>query len=293
MKRIRIIAIVFTAFMASCSSNKEAKETVTEIEPKVLAEEPAEDNEGGHVHVLECMGYVDVPPSSSYAVHALAEGYLRNVKLLEGSAVYKGQALAVLESPEFPIMEQQLLQAFAEWEYSQAEYTRLTALDEKQAISKSDMEQARRDYKLAQAAYEGQKMHMTSLGFDVDAILQGRFTDNLVIRSPASGVVTRVHATNGQLASVNDHLFSIVDPSHYHIELQVPAADISKIKVGDKFHFFHPASDTILTGEIHLVNKEVDQNNLTINVHGHLDDEEVAGALTVGERLFVQVDQVE
>lgn len=279
--------------MVSCSSEKEVEEPVLENESEVMAEETIEGKDEGHIHLLECMGYVDVPPSSSYAVHALAEGYLRNVKLIEGSPVYKGQALAVLESPEFPVMEQELLQAFAEWEYRQAEYSRLSALDEKQAVSKSDMEQARRDYKLAQAAYEGQKLHMTSLGFDVDAILQGKFTDNLVIRSPASGVVTRINATNGQLASVNDLLFSIVDPSHYHIELQVPAADISKIKVGDKFHFYHPAGDTILTGEIHLINKEVDQNNLTINVHGHLDNEEVAKALTVGERLFVQVDQAE
>lgn len=94
-----------------------------------------------------------------------------------------------------------------------------------------------------------------------------------------------------QLAAPSEHLFTIVDKSHLHIELQVPVADIAKIAIGDVFHFMPAGATDTLWGEIHLINDAIESSSNTIRVHGHLEEDAHADQLSVGERVFVTMAQ--
>ncbi len=54
-----------------------------------------------------------------------------------------------------------------------------------------------------------------------------------VIRSPIAGVVTKVEAKKGEIASTGTIVFSVISDARYEIEAFVPEADIAKIKVGN------------------------------------------------------------
>ncbi len=55
-----------------------------------------------------------------------------------------------------------------------------------------------------------------------------------IIRSPISGIITKVDAKLGEIISANKIIISVISYGDYEVETFVPEADISKIKIGDK-----------------------------------------------------------
>jgi HlyD family secretion protein len=55
-----------------------------------------------------------------------------------------------------------------------------------------------------------------------------------VISSPINGVVTKKNIEVGEIVQSNVSVFSVISTSKYEIETNVPEADISKIKIGNK-----------------------------------------------------------
>jgi RND family efflux transporter MFP subunit len=56
---------------------------------------------------------------------------------------------------------------------------------------------------------------------------------NMTIYSPISGVVTLQNAKVGEIASANSTMVSVISQSSFEVEVNVPEADIAKVKVGD------------------------------------------------------------
>ena len=54
----------------------------------------------------------------------------------------------------------------------------------------------------------------------------------LSITAPFAGVVTRVEATRGEIATAGDLMTALIADSAYEIELNIPEADIAKVEVG-------------------------------------------------------------
>ncbi len=291
MKKIIYIAAGMF-LLAACTNNSTdpAEQAATDSNEEAAVMEVVSD-EGFTAPKLEFFGYVDVPPSSAYEVYAKAPGYISRIHVLEGTMVKKGTVLAQMESPVFAVWQKELMQAAAEWDLQKSRFDRLSALHNKLAISDAEMEAAQRDYKSAEADYLGRKQELEAMGFATGAIVEGDFQQYIEIRASITGMVTEVHASNGQLAAPSEHLFTIVDKSHLHIELQVPVADIAKIAIGDVFHFMPAGATDTLWGEIHLINDAIESSSNTIRVHGHLEEDAHADQLSVGERVFVTMAQ--
>ncbi len=54
-----------------------------------------------------------------------------------------------------------------------------------------------------------------------------------IIRSPISGVITKVDVKLGEIVSANKNIISVISYGDYEVESFVPEADISKVKVDD------------------------------------------------------------
>lgn len=59
----------------------------------------------------------------------------------------------------------------------------------------------------------------------------------LAIRSPISGKLTKIQITEGALVEKGMPVFTVTDPDSIVIEVQVPAKDISSLKIGTKAFF--------------------------------------------------------
>lgn len=58
-----------------------------------------------------------------------------------------------------------------------------------------------------------------------------------IIYSPINGIVTKQDGKIGEMVSANTNIVSVMSDSVYQIEVDIPEADISKIKIGDKGKF--------------------------------------------------------
>ncbi len=56
----------------------------------------------------------------------------------------------------------------------------------------------------------------------------------MTLESPIDGLVTRQDAKVGQIVTANVPIISIINPSQFKIESNVPEADVAKISIGDK-----------------------------------------------------------
>ena len=101
----------------------------------------------------------------------------------------------------------------------------------------------------------------------------GQVQGSISLSSPVNGYVSKVAVNLGKLITPNDLLFEVVDNSHTHLELQVFAKDLSKIKEGQLIECSMPGSGEVYAGEVHLVGKMIDLESKTAMVHGHFEKE--------------------
>lgn len=277
-----LIYITIALLIVACSDNKTKETTTTPEETVVETTEkmvvPTNKN-------IECFGMIDVPPSAIYEVYAKAEGFIAKLNLLEGEHVEKGQVLAEIESPEFAQWQKELLSAKANYDWQQQHFDRNKQLYKNKAISDKEIQQIEKDYLLAKSSYQGWKDQLTAMGFSENQLINNSNV-KLQIRSIAHGTVVKINTKNGAKISADTHLFTILDKSHLHIEMKIAAADIQGVKINQSFFLLHN-QDTI-KGHVYLINDLINEDN-TVRVHGHFDNEKDEEKLIVGQQFFVEI----
>lgn len=69
-------------------------------------------------------GMIDVPPQNKSFISVPFGGYIRDIKVLDGMRVTKGQVLLVVEHPEIIQLQQDYLEVQGNMEYLKAEMDR-------------------------------------------------------------------------------------------------------------------------------------------------------------------------
>ena len=137
------------------------------------------------------------------------------VNVQEGDRVSKNQVLAVLDVKE---LRDQYNKASLALRESQRTYESAEALYNEGAM-------AREEYLKLKAAYDSDLLNLSS--FDI--------SDKQNIKSPISGIVTRVNVTVGRYASDTERgqpMFVIENLDDLRMKVRISEYDISKIKVG-------------------------------------------------------------
>ncbi len=284
MKSYAFTYILLTALFAGCG-NPAPVEPVMEEEVPDTASIAAEIALNPVNMGIEAVGIIDVPPSSKEMVYARTDAYVQSINVLEGQEVHKGEVVAVLQSPRFAQLQRDLQEAKAEFDLTGSAFERISKLKATAAVSDKQFEQARYEHDRAKARYQGLKGELQSIGFNTSKLT---LSDRLEVRSPIHGVVTQLPISNGQKVGADTHLMTLIDRSHMHVEVQVPANVIGQIAVGDTFRFSSMSLADTLLGTVYLVNDAVEMSTNTVKVHGHFLREQNNGRIKVGERVFVQ-----
>ncbi len=135
------------------------------------------------------------------------------VKAEEGDRVEKGQILAELEKREALAS---LNQAEVQVRQQKAAYDRARMMWQEGLGPEVEYENAKFAYEQALASYELQQAQL----------------DNLTIKAPIGGIVTRREIQVGTLVTSGTPAFSIVDPTSYILEIHPPERDLARIQVG-------------------------------------------------------------
>ena len=156
-----------------------------------------------------------VAPIFEATLSSRIQGTIDQLLVREGTKVSKGQLLIQLDSRD---LQADLARANAEIEDAKAKLDRMNQLYAQDAVSKQEMENATRAYRVAEA---NRKM--------VDAQLS--YT---TVRAPFDGVITEKKVEAGELASPGQPLLKMEDPQRLRLEAIVAEGDLRSISRGDK-----------------------------------------------------------
>lgn len=161
-------------------------------------------------------------------VNPRAAGVVRAIKADLGSRVARGAPLAILESSAVGEDRSRLQAARSRASVAEANYRREKELYDKGVSALREVEEAQREWEAAKADVSAASSSLGMIG------TAGGTAGSYVLTAPIAGIVTRRTATVGTLVDTRDPLFEIVDVSELWAEIDVPEAQVSRVRPGQR-----------------------------------------------------------
>lgn len=265
MKNIYSILIILTLNIACQSKKEEAlhtkslKDNVVELTKKQL------DNSKIKVGSLtqsplsttiKVNGKITLAPNAMASVSMPLGGYIKNIKVMPGMVIKKGQILAVIEDQSYVQIQHDYLTTKQQLAFASKDYARQKELNASQAVSE-------KNFQLSESEYTKQRITLKSLEEKLKLIQinPGTLTANSISKSvniyaPISGIITKVDVNIGKYVSATDILFQIMDNQSMYAKLNVFEKDAANLSIGQKIKVFtNSQPDVFYETKIEFVNK--------------------------------------
>ena len=189
------------------------------------------------------------------ALSSRIQGTIDTLFVREGTSVVKGQTLIQLDNRD---VQADLARASAEVENTKAQLDRMNQLYAQDAVSKQEMENASRAYKVAEA-------NRTTV------IAQLSYT---IVKAPFDGVITEKMVEAGELASPGQLLLRMENPRQLRLHATVAEGDLRSVSLGDKISVVIDAlGEQALDGVVGQILPAGDSQTHTFTVKGDLPAE--------------------
>lgn len=225
-------------------------------------------------------GIIDLPPSHRHVISHFVPGYIKQVKVIVGDHVKKGQTLAIIEHQGILELQERYAKAESELEYLEQEYERLEKLFNEKVVAKKEFSAAKSAYLSKQATRNSLKQQLQLIHISPKAVLAGNFSSTYAVLAPADGIISSVNIATGAWVGDEIQLMELIDPNHVHLELQVFAKDIPTLSEGQTINFgLHGDEKQHYSASVYRIGAEVKEDRRVL-VHAHPDS--VPAHLTIG-----------
>ena len=213
--RIRSVKHILIAvlLLAGCGSKEEPVSVVSTASHRTIQTSVVEAKHTSVPIRVEVTG--QVAPLFQATLSSRIQGTIDKLLVREGVKVSKGQLLIQLDSRD---LEADLARADAEVENTKVQLDRMNQLYARDAVSKQEMENAIRGYKVAEA---NRKAVEAQLSYTA-------------VRAPFDGIITEKKVEAGELASPGQPLLKMEDPQRLRLEATVAEGDLKFLSGGDK-----------------------------------------------------------
>lgn len=215
-------------------------------------------------------GMMNVPPQYKVSINTAFGGFVKNLNLMEGSPVVKGQILASIENPEYIQLQQDYLENSSQLEFLEAEYQRQQELSKDQVNSRKALQKSKADLDLIKAKLSGQKAKLQLLGINISKLSAGEIQSSVTISSPISGYVTAIKANQGAYVGNTDVIMELMDAQQLYAELAIFEKDLGALQVGQKVKLSLSGESTDRLGSIQLIGRTVNEDR-TAHVYCRFD----------------------
>ena len=217
------------------------------------------------------------------------------IDALEGATVKAGQVLAQLDADDTRARLQQAQQqsnaAKAQVELAKRQRDNNRALVEKGFISSTALVSSDSNYATALANYEAALAAQQ---------IAKRGLEDAALRAPFSGVVTQRHVKAGERVAVNAPVVDIVDVSQLEVEVLLPIAASSGLKIGQTATLNLESQPQPITAKVARINPSIDAGSRSVRIYLSIPTgkarvgEFATGELTVGslEGTAVPLDSI-
>ena len=205
------------------------------------------------------------------------------INALEGATVKSGEVLAQLDADDTRARLQQAQQqsnaAKAQVELAKRQRDNNRALVEKGFISSTALVSSDSNYATALANYEAALAAQQ---------IAKRGLEDAALRAPFSGVVTQRHVKAGERVAVNAPVVDIVDVSQLEVEVLLPIAASSGLKIGQTATLSLESQPQPITAKVARINPSIDAGSRSVRIYLSIPTgkarvgEFATGELTVG-----------
>lgn len=178
-----------------------------------------------------------------------------------GDKVKTGQPLALLDSIELGEARSNYLQTASEAAVAQAGFDRAQRLQADNIIPEKEFLRARAEHEKARAALRaaGDKLHM--MGVNPEKLAGSTFP----LTAPFAGTVIEKKAVLGELAPIDQSLFTVADLSTLWIESDLFEKDLGKVKVGAQASVVIAAyPGEVFKGRLTYISSTMDRETRTV-----------------------------
>lgn len=228
-------------------------------------------------------------------VSSLMGGVVKSILVKEGQMVKKGQVVATIENTDVVTWQRDYYTAYRESEMARLEMERQKSLQQAGAGIKKTLQQAEKEYRVAQANLVGTGKQLQQLGISTAEVAKGKFTTVFPLRAPISGTVSEMVASLGSYADMQTPLMKIRNNNDVECDLNVFEKDINKIQVGDKVLLSVTNQPGVkVSGHVSGMNEYFNKGTKSVAVHVRLDATRnaklfdgmyVAGQIATGRQL--------
>lgn len=219
-------------------------------------------------------------PVTEATLKGKVAGELVEVPVREGEAVRAGQVVARIDQTEVrarvAAREADVEAARAQLVWAEKNRAMQRALLEKRFISQNAFDNVNSNYEVAAAKLRAAQAEL---------VVARKSLGDAVLAAPFAGVVAERYAKPGERIALDAKVLSIVDLSQLELEAAVPAAEIAKVRVGQRLEFrVDGFGDRPFIGRVERINPTTVAGSRSINVYAVIENPE--GVLRAG--MFAQ-----
>ncbi len=240
-------------------------------------------------NVVKAKGMIDVPPENRAEVGAYFGGTVKELRLLTGQQVKKGEVLFILENPDFVQIQQDYLEAKGQLTYLESDYERQKNLAADNVSSQKNFLKSESDYTVTVVRLEALGKKLMLMNIDPGKLSIENIKTTIAVLSPMNGYVTQIDISIGSFLMPSQTAIAMVNTDHLHLELTVFEKDLPTLQAGQVIEFsIQEEKDKKYQALVYLINKTVDPINRTVGIHGHIKDEKRTSILSPG--MYVEAD---
>jgi len=239
--------------------------------------------------IVKANGVFDVPPENKALISAYFAGYVKNISLLPGDIVKKGQPLFTLENPEYVQIQQDFLEAKSKLNYLKSDYERQKTLIADNITSQKNFLKSESEFKVTQAQYQSLQKRLSLMNINVNSLTGESMSSTIIVTAPISGIVTSIEVSKGMFLNPSDVALTITNIDHLHLELKIFEKDLPFVKVEQPIKIrLQNDLNQEYQGIVHLINRSINTKERTIDIHGDLVNEEDAKLFAPG--MYLEAD---
>lgn len=276
-KKWLLLLPTFGLLLLSCSSPQKQEEhhAHEEEEGKIILNKVQEEALGLRVNTLEkkemdqtimAMGNLQLAPTDKSKVLSYLGGYIKTIHVVEGNYVKKGKILATIENPKFINLQQEYIQAYNQWRYSEKAYQREKKLYEQKINASKDFQKTEAEYYSNLSDYKGLKIQLEMLGVQPSSIEKGNLQRTLKIIAPINGYVNTIAINLGTFVDEQTELFTISNTQKMHADIIVYEENIGFLEIGQKVDITI-GKDRTLFGTIYSIAQAYEGDQKGVKVH--------------------------
>ncbi len=270
MKNIYLVLIL--ALTIACQSKKEETTTETAVKENVVELTKNQlDNSKIKIGTLtntslsstiKVNGKITLAPNAMASVSMPLGGYIKNIKVMPGMVIGKGQVLAVIEDQSYVQIQQDYLTTKQQLAFASKDFARQKELNSSQAVSE-------KNYQLAESEFAKQRITLKSLEeklklihINPASLSANTISKSVNIYAPISGMVTKIDVNIGKYVNATDMLFQIMDNQSMYAKLNVFEKDAANLAIGQKIKVYtNTQPDVFYETKIEFVNKSYSDEN--------------------------------